>query len=113
MLNKRMIAQVVYFCCIVAIMGLAVSLTPHPVAAGCQQSCVDVNDCGCRLQSYPSGALDCVMDCDELYSTFTSGTCCGVQKRTITVRHFYDCNGDGRADCECRFITWRYDTTCP
>lgn len=73
----------------------------------CERGCKDINDCGCDQL--------CTLDnrCTLVSFPPPSEPCCGIGKRALIIQRFYDCNGDGVRDCECRLKDWWYDPTCP
>ena len=78
----------------------------HPCRVStCERGCEDPNNCGC------SGS-DCTVNNCQPWRVFMNFECCAPGKMGLTVKRFYDCNGDGQADCECRQKDWWLDPEC-
>ncbi|MEJ5251363.1 MAG: hypothetical protein HPY54_13640 [Chthonomonadetes bacterium] len=107
--------RVVLILCAAVLLDMVIVLFPVRVWAAipntCEVACKDINDCGC-IPFYSNNQLvDCLLGCNET-RTVETWECCGAGKMGFTRQRFYDCNNDGRTDCECKFKTWIHDQDC-
>jgi hypothetical protein len=84
---------------------------PQAAAAACVENCFDMNGCG------TPGAGCVYSSCTHLAPPWGTQTtvnrhCCAPGKRQWLTRRWFDCNGDGVADCETRLCFVADDDYC-
>jgi len=77
-----------------------------PAWALCTTTCIDVNGCGS-----PDPGCDYV-GCTRITQISIRMACCNFLQKQWLYKKFYDCNGDGVADCELRHCKPEFDITC-
>src|SRR5687768_10486647 len=81
------------------LVSLIAMLLAAPLQAACGYSCIDINQCG---PPFTSGCTYPTCEVVDFQEPINLG-CCATNQDQLKQRRFYDCTGDGNADCELRY----------